>query len=148
MGSGSDTKFVITQWIDEFDEFDGLSNSFSVICEFHDMAEAQAYLNDCVNRLTAEQLSQHAGRTGWHVMSIGGQEQGPLEYWNREVNKDNKVVDHRSFKIGDGTGFNSVYDYLELIELPKDITVDETLFNLEHWHCEYAVRRFFEGPDY
>jgi hypothetical protein len=141
-------KFVITRWIDEFDEFDGLTNHFSILGEFYDLAEARAYLSDNVNRLTAEQLSQHAGRTGWHLMSIQGQDLRPLDYREKGINKNNKVVDHRSFKIGDGTGFNSAYNYLELIELPKDAGVDKNLFNLEHWHCEFAVRQFFEGPDY
>ena len=51
-------KFVITQWKDDFD-YDGLTNSFSILGEFNDLAEAKAHLNDSVNRLTFEQLSEH-----------------------------------------------------------------------------------------
>jgi hypothetical protein len=130
-------KFVITQWKDDFD-YDGLTNYFSVLGEFSDLAEARAYLNDSVDRLTVEQLNEHAGEPGWGFRSIEGKETP----WDR-VNKNNKVVDYRSFGIGDGTGFNSIYTYLELIELPKDAEVNEKLFDLED--CGYEVRRYFSG---
>ena len=131
-------KFVITHWTDEFD-LDGVENHFAILGEFHDLAEARTYLNGCVDRLTAEQLGQH---TSWHVMSIQGKERA---VWKR-VNKNNTVVDFRSCKVGDGTNFFSIYNYLELIELPDDAVVDKNLFDLEH--CELAVRSYFEGEGY
>jgi hypothetical protein len=51
-------------------------------------------------------------------------------------------VGHGSFKIGDGTGFYSVSNYLELIELPKTAAVDENLFDLKD--CGSEVRRYFD----
>jgi hypothetical protein len=80
-------------------------------------------------------MSQHPG---WHPMEIAK----PGTTW---LNKNNKVVDHGFFKVGDGTGFNSIYNYLEVIELPNDAAVDENLFNLERggWAVS-VVRRYFE----
>jgi len=45
-------------------------------------------------------------------------------------------VDLRSFQAGDGTNFYSMYNSLELIELPDDAVVDENLFDLQC--CEFA----------
>jgi len=128
-------KFIITHWTDEYDQFYTADDSFSILGEFDDLAEARACLSDSMNRLTAEQLSQHPG---WHPMEIA-------KTGTTWLNKDNKVVDHRFFKVGDGTGFNSIYNYLEVIELPKDAVVDENLFNLERggWAVS-VVRRYFE----
>jgi hypothetical protein len=133
-------KFVLTQWTDEFD-YDGLSNTFSVLGEFCGLAEAQAYLDDSVSRLPVERLKEREqdGLSNWRLMSIDGKEQ-PSWY---QVNKGNKVVDHRSFKIGDASGFNSVYTYLELIEVPADVEVCEGLFDREA--CGFEVRSYFEG---
>jgi hypothetical protein len=57
------------------------------------------------------------------------------------VNKDNKIVDSRVFKVGDGTAFHSIYNNLEVIEVPDVAVVDETLFNLETGG--YAVTGYF-----
>jgi len=127
-------KFVITQWRDEFD-FDGLANSFSILGEFQELAEAQAYLHDSANRLIAEQLREHPG---WQRRIMDGKEHA----WDR-VNKNNKVIEYGSFGIGDGTGYNSIYTYLELIELPADVGVDEKLFDVEY--CRYDVSRYFKA---
>jgi hypothetical protein len=134
-------KYLITHWIDEFD-YDGMTSRFSILGDFHDLAEARACLNGCVDRLTAEQISQHADSVSpsWHVMSIKGKE-CPLWY---RVNKNNTVVDLRSFTVGDGTGFNSIYNYLEVIELLDDAVVDKNLFDLED--CGFEVGRYFDGP--
>jgi hypothetical protein len=134
----NEKKYVITQWVDEFD-YDGMTCSFSILGEFYDLVEARAYLAESVNRLTLEQLSQRAAEPGrrWHLMSIRGKKR-PQYY---RVNQNNKVVGHGSFKIGDGTGFYSLYNYLELIELPKAAAVDENLFDLRD--CGFEVRQYF-----
>jgi hypothetical protein len=127
-------KFVITQWNDEFD-FDGLTNDFCILGEFRELAEAQAFLHESVNRLAAERLTEHPR---WERRIMEGKEHA----WSR-VNKNNKVIEYGSFGIGDGTGYNSIYAYLELIELPGDAEVDEKLFDVES--CRYEVRRYFEA---
>jgi hypothetical protein len=130
--------FVLTQWVDDFD-YDGLTNTFSVLGEFCDLAEAQAYLDDSVSRLAVEQLEEHNSDSlsSWHLMGIEGKERPP---WY-QVNKGNKVVNRRSFKIGDGSGFNSIYTYLELIAIPENVEVDETLFDVVN--CGYEVKSYF-----
>jgi hypothetical protein len=127
-------KFVITQWNDEFD-YDGLTNDFCILGEFRELAEAQACLHESVNRLAAERLSEHPG---WQRRIMDGKEHA----WDR-VNKNNKVIEYGSFGIGDGTGYNSIYTYLELIELPADVGVDEKLFDVEY--CRYEVSRYFKA---
>ena len=124
-------KFLITNSIHEYDTNDTSDDGFSILGEFHDLAEAQAYLNNCVNPLIDEQLSQHPG---WHLMGMEGQ------YF--PGNKNNKVVDQRGFKIGDGGYCNSIYNNIQLIELPDDAVVDENLFQAEYGG--YPVRAYFE----
>jgi hypothetical protein len=122
-------KFVITHAITEFDPFD-MERSFSILGEFDGLADAQACLNDSVARLMAEQLENHSG---WSFIEERG------SYF--PVNKNNKIVDSRIFKIGDGTAFHSIYNNLEVIEVPDAALVDETLFNLETGG--YAVIGYF-----
>jgi hypothetical protein len=128
-------KFLITHWTDEYDQFYMADDHFSILGEFDDLEEARACLIASVNRLTAEQLSQHPG---WRLMETAS----TATAW---LNKNNKIVDHSFFKVGDGTGFNSIYNYLEVIEVPKDAVVDENLFDLERggWPVE-VVRMYFE----
>ncbi|HXP68760.1 MAG TPA: hypothetical protein VOA88_05710 [Candidatus Dormibacteraeota bacterium] len=122
-------KFVITHAITEFDPSD-MERSFSILGEFHGLAEAQAFLTESVARLTTEQLENHPG---WRLIEERG------SYF--PVNKDNKIVDSRVFKVGDGTAFHSIYNNLEVIEVPDVAVVDETLFNLETGG--YAVTGYF-----
>jgi hypothetical protein len=128
-------KFIITHWTDEYDQFYTADDSFSILGEFDNLAEARACLNESVNRLRVEQLSQHSS---WHLMDIAN----TGTTW---LNKNNKVVDHSFFKVGDGTGFNSIYNYLEVIEVSADAAVDENLFDLERggWAVS-VVRQYFE----
>ncbi len=128
-------KYIVTHWTDEYDQFYTSDDHFSVLGEFDDLAEARACLSDSVNRLAAEQLTEHPG---WRLMEIASTGTA----W---LNKNNKIVDHGFFKVGDGTGFNSIYNYLELIEVPADAVVDENLFDLSSgsWPCT-VVRMYFE----
>jgi len=128
-------KYIITHWTDEYDQFYTSDDHFCVLGEFDDLAEAQACLRDSVNRLKAEQLSEHSS---WRLMETASTGTA----W---LNKNNKVVDHSFFKVGDGTGFNSIYNYLEVIEVPADAVVDENLFDLERggWPVT-VVKNFFE----
>lgn len=130
-----DTKFVITLWKDEFD-YDGLTSEFSVLGEFRDSLKAHGQLKSIAARLMIEQLNAH---TEWHVMAMGAKKCPAYD----RVNKNNNVLDCASFKIGDGTGYNSSYSYVELIEVPRNSKVDENLFNLED--CGFEVRRFFDS---
>ena len=125
-------KYVITVWKDDFD-IDGLTNDFSVLGEFYDLPEAEAQLKYMAGRFVLEELDQHSD---WHVMDISGR---PQHY---QVNKSNNVLQRSSFKIGDGSGFNASYTYLELIEIPPHATVNESLFDLKN--CGYEVRRYFK----
>ena len=129
-------KFLITLWADEYDS-DGLTNEFAVLGEFHDLAQAELHLEGLTARMLREGLVVHSS---WHAMDITGKE-SPGFYI---VNRNNKVLKCRSFKIGDGTGFNSRYTYLELIELPGDAVVDEKLFDLKN--CAWEVRAWFNNP--
>ena len=124
-------KFVITHALTEFDPFD-MERSFSIIGEFHDLARAQECLNESVARLTVEQLEKHVG---WRLIEERG------SYF--PVNKNNKIVDSRVFKVGDGTAFHSIYNNLEIIELPDGTLVDENLFNTETGG--YAVTGYFDN---
>src|ERR1700689_2400414 len=114
-------KFLITLWTDEFD-YDGLTSDFSILGEFPNLADAQAHLKEMARNMVAEQLSAHPG---WHVMSITGKEQPQFDH----VNRNSMVLECESFKIGDGHGYNSAYNYLELIELMTNTKVDENLFD-------------------
>ena len=88
-------------------------------------------LRESVARLIAEQLEKHVG---WRFIEERG------SYF--PVNKNKKIVDSRDFKVGDGTAFHSIYNNLEIIELPDGARVDENLFNLETGG--YAVTGYFD----
>lgn len=130
-------KIVITLWTSEIDPFYTGDESFSVMGEFLDLPAAQAYLNDNVDRLIAEQLSQHPG---WRLTEQGQSDQGLSGLRGL---KDNKVVYRRHFGVGDGTCLHSIYFHFLLIELPSDAVVDENLFDLVT--CGYFVRPYFHG---
>ena len=129
-------KYLITLWKNEFD-YDGLTSEFSVLGEFYDLKDTQARLKELSNELLAELLREH---TDWRVVDIGRKEH--RKFYDR-VNSNSKVVGRSSFKITDGGGYNSLYNYLELIELAEDTQVNENLFDLEH--CGFEVKQYFDG---
>jgi hypothetical protein len=63
-------------------------------------------------------------------------------HWYK-VNKDRRVLARESFEVGDGTGFNSTYTYLEVIGIPEEESVNGALFNLKD--CDLEVRRYFDS---
>jgi hypothetical protein len=108
--------------------------TFEVLGEFLDLSSAQAYGLANTDRLIAEQLSRH---DGWRLLD---QRQAGLT--GLRGLKDNKVVDHKYFVVGDGTLLHRVSASLILIELPADAVVDENLFDLVT--SDYVVRQYFE----
>ena len=126
-------KYLIILWKDAFD-YDGLTSEFSIVGQFSRLRDARSELTPLTQKLKTAELSANGG---WFAMSIKGKEKPEYD----RVNKHNRVLARDSFKVGDG-GYNSVYAYLEVIGVRTDVTVDESLFNLEN--CRYEVERFFE----
>lgn len=126
-------KFLITLWRDEFD-YDGLTSDFSILGGFDNLADAETSLKEMARNMVVEQLNVHPG---WYVMDIKGKERPQYD----RVNRNNTVLECESFKIGDGSGYNSAYSYLELIELMAKTKVDENLFDLKN--CRFEVERYF-----
>jgi hypothetical protein len=123
----------MTRWFDVFD-YDGMTSEFAIVGEFSRLRDARSELTPLTQKLKTAEL---AANSGWFTMSSKGKEQPGYD----RVNKHNRVLARDSFKIGDG-GYNSVYGFLEVIGVPEDVTVDESLFNQED--CRYEVKRFFE----
>lgn len=124
----------MTQFGHETD-ISGLEDNFSILGEFHDLAEARAVLNVTGDRVLAEQMGQHVD---WRILDDRGLQSYPSP---SSVNRHNKVAASRYFEIGDGSLYNGISTVLELVELPDDTVVDENLFDLEY--CGYCVRKYF-----
>jgi hypothetical protein len=128
-------KYLVTLWKDLFD-YDGLTNDFAIMGEFDCLEDAKAQLKPLAEQLMAKELAENPG---WTSMDISGKANPP---WSK-VNNNRRVLACEAFKVGDGTGFNSTYVYLEVIEIPRDEPLSEGLFNLKD--CGYEVRSYFHG---
>ncbi len=128
-------KYIITLW-QNFYDFEGLTCDFSIEGTFDDLANAKSVIPDLSRKEIDKQLSENKG---WGLMNVGGKKQ---VLFSDGVNKNNKVVHSHQFKTGDGSGYNSIYSYYEVIEIPQDAEVNKELFNMDS--CEWEVKSYFD----
>ena len=128
-------KYIVTQWLNEYD-YDGMSSDFKVLGEFN---ELQAAKNHSTTSLEAIIETRWALKTDWGLMEIDWKTRPVLH----DPNEGNLIFFSQAKKIGDGTGYNSLYVYIDVIEIAHDTIIDTKLFNPEK--CELEVRRFFQA---
>ncbi len=126
-------RYVVTQWTKEFD-IDGLSNDFAVLGNFEDRCSASVC---AVTEMETRIREVFETKIDWHPIERDSQVKLSIQ----DPNKFNKVVFSKAISRHDKTGYDSLYMYIEVIEVPYDSVVDERLFNRE---CGWEIRRFFE----
>jgi hypothetical protein len=123
-------KYLITLWEDSFD-IDGLTNEFAILGEFNRLEDAKSRLKPLAEQLMAEELAKYPG---WFPMELR-----VAPKWCEVNIRD--VLAREAFKVGDGTGFNSTYVYLEVIGTLADEPVSANLFNLKN--CRPELEDYF-----
>jgi hypothetical protein len=131
-------KYLITLWKDCFD-IDGLTNDFAIVAEYGCFDDAKSQLKPLANDLIAKELFENPT---WFPMD--NHQANEKSRWYNVNNR--RVLARESFKVGDGTGFNHTYGYLEVIGISEGEPVNETLFNLKD--CGFEVGRFFDGQKF
>lgn len=130
------SRYVITQWTENYD-IDGLMEDFSVLGNFEDKGEAMVCAVTEIEKFTRDELDT---KTDWNPVVRDDTIRTSLS----KPNRNNKVVFSKSVSRRDATGYNSMYSFVDVIEIPYDILVDERLFDTRD--CGWEVRRFFEKP--
>lgn len=128
------TKYIITLWTAEFD-YDGVSNNFAILAEYDVLKIAQDYIATEQERMISNAL---LNKKDWGFMDVTESKIRPPF---ADPNQSNKIVYSFPFKIGDGSGYNSMYFYFDVIELPSELSVDRSLFNPER--CAADIDIFF-----
>ncbi len=126
-------RYVVTQWTEEFD-IDGLGNDFAVLGDFED--RCTAYIH-AVTEMEARVRERLETKEDWNPLERDDQVRPPFQ----SPNKFNKVVLSKSASRRDKTGYDSLYIYIEVIEVPYDAVVGERMFNRE---CGWDVHYFYE----
>lgn len=127
-------RYIVTRWTESYD-YDGLVDDFAVIGSFEDRGEA---LVCAVTETEAFVRTQLDVKADWNPVVRDDATRMSFS----KPNKFNKVIFSRSASRKDTTGYNSVYVFLEVIEVPFDTVISELLFNTQE--CGYEVFRFFE----
>jgi len=128
-------KYVVTLWQNMYD-YDGLTCNFFVIGTFDNLGNAKVFVNDKSQNEMDDQLKKN---NGWGIMEVGEKTQSIT---GEGVNKNNKIVYSHESKTGDGTGYNSAYNFYEVIEVPEETIIDKHLFNTAD--CEWEVSDYFD----
>ena len=127
-------KYIVTLWQNIFD-YDGLTCNFSVEGVFNLFEEAIKFI---VNTSKTEVDKQLKENSDWGIMEFSDKTKS---IFNEGVNKNNKIVYSYKIKTGDGSGFNSIYNFYEVIEVPQEVVIDRNLFNMND--CKSEVDSFF-----
>lgn len=128
------SQYVVTRWTETYD-MDGPMKDFVVIGKFDDRAESMVRAATSADDFTRSQLDS---KVDWNPV----ERDNAVRQSFSKPNKYNKIVFSRSVSRKDKTGYNSIYAYFEVIEIPYDTDADERLFNVQD--CGYEVSRFFE----
>jgi|GEM_PF-881379 len=126
-------RYVVTQWTAEYD-IDGLYNDFAVLGDFEDRCSAYVHAVTEMETRVRERLET---KEDWNPLERDDQVRSPFE----SPNKFNKVVFSKSASRRDTTGYDSIYIYIEVIEVPYDAVVGERMFNRD---CGWDVHYFYE----
>ncbi len=132
-------KYLTTVWFDYYD-YEGLVQEFKILYECQSRDEALLKAPELLQAEVSKVLVEH---NNFHEILV--------EAWRRPgcgivaihaVNHKNKVIHSIRRKVGDGTGYNSTYFYLDIIELQDNVQITPQLFE-----DYYEVRLFFDEQD-
>jgi hypothetical protein len=103
-------------------DYDGLTSDFFVKGVFNFLEEAIKFITITSKEEVDEQIKKNEN---WKIMEFGDKTQN---MFGRGVNKDNKIVYSYNLKTGDGSGYNSAYNFYEVIEIRQEDVIDRNLF--------------------
>lgn len=128
------SRFIVTKWIETYD-IDGLMEDFSVLGDFEDKAESMVCAVTEIEGFIRDQLDT---KTDWNPIVKDDESRQSFS----KPNKINKIIFSKTASRRDETGYDSIYAFVEVIEVPYDTVVNEKLFNTKE--CGWEVRCFFE----
>jgi len=127
-------KYVITLWKNEYD-YEGLTSCFEIVGSYNSLDEAKNVLLNVSHNEIEKQLKNN---DHWNIMDVEGKTQN---MFSESVNKHNKVLHSYEMKTGDDSGFNSIYSFYEIIEIPQNTIIDEKLFDTKDSNWE--IKSYF-----
>ncbi len=128
------SRYVVTKWVEQFD-IDGLMNDFAVIGEFDDRGDAMV---GAVSEIESVIKNQMDVKTDWHPVERDENTRPPF----RSPNQFNKVVFSKRASRRDKTGYDSMYVFIDVIEIPYAAVVGEHLFGAREGGWD--VHHFFD----
>ncbi|MBF0105537.1 MAG: hypothetical protein HQM16_09460 [Deltaproteobacteria bacterium] len=128
-------RYAVTKWVRDFD-CDGVTEEFAIVGETNKLEKAKELLVSHGSALIKNEL---AGHSNWKPIDI---EQNARPIVGGDPNKSNTIVYQAAHKIGDGTNINSIYFFLDVIEVPLNAPVEPAMFNLAE--CKSEVEAFFK----
>ncbi|MCR4314190.1 MAG: hypothetical protein NUV84_03015, partial [Candidatus Uhrbacteria bacterium] len=126
-------RYVVTQWTEDYD-IDGLTNDFAVLGDFEDRCSASVC---AVTEMEARVRERLEIKEDWNSLERDDQVRQPVG----SPNMFNKIVFSKSASRRDKSGYESLYIFIEVIEVPFDAVVGERMFNRE---CGLDVQHFYE----
>ena len=127
-------RYVVTQWTEEYD-IDGLMNNFRVVGEFDDRGEAFAVAVAETELFVRNRMDIEKD---WNDVERDGMVRSTIS----DPNRFNKVVFSRKASRRDKTGYDSLYVFTDVVEIPFNAVAGERMFNIRE--CGYDVFAFFD----
>lgn len=136
------SRYAVTLWVEDFD-YDGLTNDFALLGTYEDLCAASICAVTEMEKFVRERLDV---KTDWNPVL----RDDSMRTAFTSPNKYNKVVFSRSASRKGPDGFDSLYGFIEVAEVPYETVIDERVFNVRETGG-YEVFRFFnrskEGPE-
>lgn len=129
-------RFLVVLFHEDYD-LDGLMESIDLVEGFDNLQEAKTFVEYRADNLLDQQLQRLSyGRSPWHIV-----DQETINRLARQAVDTVKRVYYRGFKLSDGSGFNSIYWHLEVLEISTGSVIDEDL--LKYLNCQMELERYF-----
>ena len=130
-------KYIITRLLEDYDT-DGLGYTFAVLGIFYEKEKAEAFAIEEMQKFIENKISEDNDWAIWEK-DINSRET------SSDPNEHNKIMQRLCNRIGykNPNYLTWIYVYIDVIEVPADNPVDDTLFNPKK--LGYEVRRFFDS---
>lgn len=119
-------KYVLTLWTDWYD-YDGLTQSFKILLETDSREEVLTQAPIHLDRFIQNELKE---RDSWSEEYFDPRKRPGCGACPPRIppNANNNVIESYRRKVSDGTGYNSTYYYLDVVEFPDGVTIGPELF--------------------
>ncbi|MEW6731470.1 MAG: hypothetical protein AB1489_09060 [Acidobacteriota bacterium] len=128
-------RFLVTLFCVEYD-YEGLIKYIDLLDGFNDLEEATAFAKYRLDSYLEQMLHKSRFKESplWTLV-----EPDIFNRLDRDPVDTIKRVYHRSFKLSDGSEYNSVYCHFEIIETPSDSVINEELFKFLNCQSELIL---------